>query len=261
MSVARVEWRGLRCLPVVLVLLYASGLLGGCASHGEVDEQAKSDVYDPFEPFNRKMFGLNRAMDRVALKPLAKGYKKVMPAPVRRGFANVFSNFGAPRSALNNFLQGKPGRGFNELGRFLFNSTLGLGGIFDVASAGGMPRYDESFAETLAVWGVPEGPYLVLPFLGPQSALEASAFPVDFYTDVNTYLKTSVRDKLYLFRLLDARARLLSAETFIDKSNDPYIALRESYRQNRLFRVNNGETPAEEESYDDEMLENYYDEQ
>lgn len=244
-----------RAIGALLCLLCLG--VSGCASNAASD--GDRDPYDPFEPFNRKMYKLNEGLDSVILKPLAKGYRKVTPKPIRRGFANIFSNFGAPRSALNNFLQGKPRRGFNELGRFLFNSTLGIGGIFDVASAGGMETYNETFGETLAVWGVPEGPYLVLPFFGSKSMLETTAFPVDWYTDVNPHLKTSVRDKLYFFRTMDSRVRLLSAESFIEKSNDPYIALRESYRQNRMFKVHDGEPPEEDEMFDDdEMFDEFF---
>ena len=248
-----------RSSGVLVCLLCLS--IAGCAGNGTKEDDGSA--YDPFEPLNRKVYKLNEAMDNVLLKPLAKGYRKVTPKPVRRGFANVFANFTTPRSALNNFLQGKPKRGFNELGRFLFNSTLGIGGIFDVASAGGMERYDETFGETLAVWGVPEGPYLVLPIFGSRSMLDAAGFPVDFYTDINAHLKSSVRDKLYFFRLMDARARLLAAENFIEKSGDPYIALRESYRQNREFKIHDGEPPDEElnEMLDDEMFDEFFEDQ
>ena len=247
-----------RAVSILLCLLCVG--TAGCA--GNQAKESESDPYDPYESFNRKMYRMNEAMDTVLFKPLAKGYKAATPKPVRRGFANIFANFTTPRSALNNFLQGKPKRGFNELGRFLFNSTLGIGGIFDVATAGGMVRYDETFGETLAVWGVPEGPYLVLPFFGPSSTLDAIALPVDYYTDINPHLKSSVRDKLYLFRATDSRVRLLAAETFIEKSNDPYIALRESYRQNREFNVYDGEPPSEDvdEMLDDAMFDEFFEE-
>jgi len=246
-----------RYLPVLFCAFCL--ILSGCASHVEQGDGSDTAAYDPFETFNRKMYNVNNSIDRALIKPVAKGYKRFVPAPIRRGFANVFANFGAPRSALNNFLQGKPKRGFNELGRFLFNSTLGIGGIFDVATAGGMERYDESFSQTLAVWGLPEGPYLVLPILGPHTALDSAGLPVDYYSDLNAHLSAGVRDKLYLFRLVDARARLLAAETFLEKSNDPYISLRESYLQNREFRIYDGNPPADtEELLDEEMLDEFF---
>jgi len=249
-----------RCLPVLFCALCLT--LSGCASQSEQVDGADAATYDPLEPFNRTMFKVNMAIDKVAIKPLAKGYKRFVPSPIRRGFANVFANFGAPRSSLNNFLQGKPKRGFNELGRFLFNTTLGIGGIFDVASAGGMERYDENFSQTLAVWGLPEGPYLVLPFFGPHTVLDTAGLPVDIYTDLNAHLTAGVKDRLYLFRLIDARARFLSAETLLDKSNDPYISLRESYLQNREFKVYDGDPPADaEDFYDEEMFDDFFEEE
>lgn len=244
-------------LPIAVICVFSLAL-SACASNGTRTDSAS---YDPFESFNRKVYAFNMNVDKVTLKPLAKGYKKVMPSPIRRGFANIFANLGAPRSSLNNFLQGKPKRGFNELGRFLFNSTLGLAGIFDVASAAGMERYDENFSQTLAVWGLPEGPYLVLPILGPHAALDSVGMPVDYYSDLNTHLTAGVKDRLYLFRMVDARARLLSAETLLDKSNDPYISLRESYLQNRAFKVYDGEPPEDDDILDDEMFDDFFEEE
>lgn len=248
-------------LPLIVCL--AGLALGGCAGNqAQPDDGNGAVAYDPLESVNRKIYLFNGALDRVALKPLARGYRKVVPKSIRRGFSNVFANLGTPRSALNNFLQGKPRHGFNELGRFLFNSTIGIGGVFDVASAGGLEPHSESFGETLAVWGMPEGPYLVLPFFGPHSALSAGALPVDFYTDLNPHLDTSVRDRLYFFRTMDTRVRLLSAESLLDKSNDPYIALRESFLQNRAFRVYDGDPPdGEDDAFNEEIFDDYFDDE
>lgn len=232
----------------------------GCAGNQVQAETSAAETYDPFESVNRKIYRFNDALDRVAFKPVARGYRRFVPPPVRRSFSNVFSNFATPAYALNNFLQGKPRRGFNELGRFLFNSTLGIGGIFDVASAGGMEQFDEGFSETLAVWGIGEGPYLILPILGPRSFLDAAGLPVDYFTDINTYLPSGVKDRLYLFRLIETRSRLLSAESLIENSNDPYIALRESYRQNREFKVYDGNPPQDPTIFDDEMFEDFFEE-
>ena len=244
--------------PTIILCLLGLAV-AGCAGNGVQAGDSESAAYDPLESLNRKIYKFNTSVDKVTTKPLARTYKRFVPSPVRRGFANVFANFTTPSSALNNFLQGKPRRGFNELGRFLFNSTLGIAGIFDVATAGGMERYDENFAQTLAVWGVPEGPYLVLPMLGPHSLLDATAVPLDYYGDINTHLKSGVKDKLYLFRLVDARARLITAENFLDKSNDPYIALREAYLQNREFEIYDGEPPEDPDFLEDEMFEDFFD--
>jgi len=158
-GISRALWKS----PVLGVLVMTLAMLSACATTGSVD-------YDPLESMNRKVHSFNMALDKAVLRPVAKGYKKVVPSPLRKGVTNFFSNLTTPRSALNNFLQGKPKQGFNEIGRFLFNSTLGLGGLIDIASAGGMERYDENFAQTLSVWGVPDGPYIVMPLWGPNMA-------------------------------------------------------------------------------------------
>ncbi|MBT8100333.1 MAG: VacJ family lipoprotein, partial [Gammaproteobacteria bacterium] len=131
--------------------LCAALLLMGCAGNPQSD--AAADNGDPWEPFNRKMYALNRGVDRAALRPLAKGYRKIMPNFAQRGVSNFFDNLSTPASAVNNLLQGKPGRGLSEFGRFLFNSTLGVGGLIDITGHSGVPRYAEDFGQTLAVWG------------------------------------------------------------------------------------------------------------
>jgi phospholipid-binding lipoprotein MlaA len=235
-------------LAITLLLLF------GCATTGDVD-------YDPLEPMNRKVHSFNMALDKAVLRPLAKGYKKVVPSPLRKGVTNFFSNLTTPRSALNNFLQGKPKQGFNEIGRFLFNSTLGLGGLFDIASAGGMERYDENFAQTLSVWGVPDGPYIVLPLWGPNMTSDLFALPVDYYSDIWTYYDdSSVRSKVWGLRLVDLRHRLLSVDSMLNDSADPYITVRESYMQNRDFRIYDGDPP-EEDIYEDELFDEFFEDE
>jgi phospholipid-binding lipoprotein MlaA len=251
----------LRQSLTAIIVCSLSLALAGCAANDARESAESGTTNDPFESFNRKMYDLNIAVDKVALKPIAKGYRRFMPSPVRRAFANIFMNLRTPNSSLNNFLQGKPKRGLNELGRFLFNSTLGIGGIFDVATAGGMERFDENFSQTLAVWGLPEGPYLVLPVFGPHSVLDTAGLPLDYYADLNTHLSAGVKDRLYLFRLVDARARLLSAETLLDGSNDPYIMLRESYLQNREFQIYDGEPPEDPDFLEDEMFEDFFEDE
>jgi phospholipid-binding lipoprotein MlaA len=233
------------------VCLATALLLGACATNQPDNEAESKATYDPWEPLNRGLFDLNRAIDNVSTKPLAKGYRMIMPAMARRGVTNVFDNLTTPGSALNNFLQGKPGRGFSEIGRFIFNSTLGLGGLVDIAAIGGMDRYDEDFSQTFAVWGIPEGPFVVLPILGPHSLLDAVSLPFDFYADLQPRIdNTSLRDKLYAVRIIDVRQRLLAADVFLDESQDPYITLREAYRQNREYLIFDGDPPIEDEYYE-----------
>ena len=239
-----------------LILILAM-CLGACASSGEVENEV-----DPYESFNRKMFEVNRFGDKILYKPFGKAYKAVIPSFARKGINNFFDNLTTPTSALNNFLQGKPKQGWNELGRFMFNTTLGVGGLFDVAAKGGMERYDEDFSQTLAVWGLPEGPYLVIPIWGPRTALSTAAIPVNFVTDAQRYIQnSSVRDKLYILRLIDTRSRLLTTEEIFNKSKDPYIAFREAYLQNRQFVIHDGDPPVDEDFYFFDDEDEFYDDE
>ncbi len=238
--------RGL--LPLLALTLT---LTAGCATQVESTDSTSLGVADPYESFNRKMFEVNRFGDKYFYRPVGKAYKAVLPSFVRKGIGNFFDNLTTPRSSLNNFLQGKPGRGVNELGRFVVNSTIGIGGLFDVAQAGGMERYDEDFSQTLAVWGLPEGHYLVIPIWGPRTMLSTASLPADVYTDLQIrFENTGTRDKLYGVRVLDTRARLLVTEDFLNKSADPYIAFREAYLQNREFNIYDGDPPMNDDFYD-----------
>ena len=143
-------------------LLAAVLTLSACAT---VPEGSESEN-DPWQSFNRSMFEVNRFGDKIIYKPFGQAYKKVVPSFARKGVNNFFDNLRTPSSSLNNFLQGKPGRGFSELARFMFNSTLGIGGLFDVAAAGDLQRFDEDFAQTLAVWGIPGRPVCCRASLG-----------------------------------------------------------------------------------------------
>lgn len=222
--------------------------LAGCATN---DNRARSDA-DPWEPLNRGIYAFNDVPDRYLLKPVARGYRKVLPNLVRRGISNFFDNLTTPRSMVNNFLQGKPSRGLDDLGRFVMNSTVGVAGLFDVASAVGIDVYDEDFGQTFAVWGVPDGPYVVIPFLGPSTLRDGLAYPLDWRSNpLVHYDNSSVRDKLIVLRLIQVRSRLLTAEQLIEDSPDPYVTIRESYLQNREFQVYDGNPPIDEDFYDD----------
>jgi phospholipid-binding lipoprotein MlaA len=225
--------------------------LGACAS---VPEQQRVD-HDPWEPFNRTMHSFNDGLDKVTLRPLAKGYQAITPGPVRKGFSNFFQNLTTPRSILNNFLQGKPSRAFSETGRFILNSTVGIGGIFDVAPAGGMDEYPEDFGQTLAVWGVPDGPYVVVPVFGPRTLRGVAAMPFDIVASpLYHYENSSVRDKLRVMRLIDLRYRLLATDKLLEDSKNPYLTLRESFLQNRKYEIFDGEPPEEEDEFFDELF-------
>jgi phospholipid-binding lipoprotein MlaA len=237
--------RSARASAVIL----AATLLGACAS---IPAERRA-VSDPWEPLNRTIFDVNTAIDKVTLKPIAKGYQAIIPSPVRTGVSNFYSNLATPGSVVNNFLQGKPKRGLSELTRFLFNSTMGLGGILDVATAGGLEAYPEDIGQTLAVWGVPSGPYVMLPLVGPSTLRDALLFPIDAITPLYYYDNTSVRDKLQVLRIIDIRTRLLATEKFLEDSKDRYITLRESYLQNREYVIYDG-NPPEDDAFFDELM-------
>lgn len=237
---------------IALALLAVA--MGGCAS---VPVEDRADT-DPWEPMNRTLYSVNRGIDKVTTKPLAKGYEKIFPRPVRTGISNFFKNLRTPASSINNFLQGKPKRGFSELGRFVFNSTLGVGGIFDIATAGGLEAHVEDFGQTAAVWGVPDGPYVMIPLLGPSTLRDTLLFPLSIVSDpLYYYDNSSVRDKLRILRIIDVRARLLPLESTLEESKDPYITLRESYLQNREYEIYDGEPPEDDEFFDEFLDEEF----
>ncbi len=231
---------------IILALLVAG--TSGCASIAP-DQRVESD---PWESINRTTFKVNRGFDNAVTKPIAKGYRAVLPLPVRKSVTNFSKNLMTPRSVINNFLQGKPENGLSELGRFLFNSTVGIGGLFDVASAAGVEEHPEGFGQTAAVWGVPNGPYVVLPFLGPKTLRDAVILPLDIAADpLYFYDNSSVRTKLYMLRLIDSRYRLLAADKLLDESKTPYVTLRESYLQNREYEIYDGDPPEDDDFFDD----------
>lgn len=230
--------------------LVAPALLA-CAACATTPSGGVGNPGDPLEPLNRGIYRFNDAFDRALLKPVAKGYKAVTPNPVRQGIGNLLANLGYPTVIVNNLLQGKIGAAVSDTGRFLLNSTIGVAGLFDVATPAGLQAHNEDFDQTLAVWGVPRGPYLTLPFLGPSSVRGAFARPLDFWTDTTRYLDdSSVEDKLVVLSIIDARASLLPLEEQIEASNDPYIFVRESYLQNREYLIYDG-NPPEDDLFDD----------
>ncbi|RMG37666.1 MAG: VacJ family lipoprotein [Gammaproteobacteria bacterium] len=230
------------------VLLLAGGLLlSGCAT----TDAEFADPRDPLEGFNRAMFSLNDMLDRALFKPLAQGYQFIVPAPVDKGVTNFFNNLGDVTTAINNLLQLKVGRAANDLGRVVVNSTLGIGGLFDVASNMDLPRHDEDFGQTLGTWGVASGPYLVLPIIGSSSGRDAVGVVVDWFTDPLTYLEDdTLRWSLRGLDFVDTRADLLSASRVVDEAAlDPYAFVRDAYLQRRRNLVYDGNPPPEEEDF------------
>ena len=221
----------------------------GSAANGS--KPARSPA-DPWEPLNRPIHIFNAAVDGVSLRLLAKGYQKVVPAFMRRGVGNFSQNLRSPLHIINNFLQGKIRSGFRQTGRFVMNTTFGIGGLMDVATDAGIEVEIEDFGQTLAVWGVPDGPFVIIPFLGPSTLRDATMIPLNFLADpLLHYDNASVRDKIYLVRFIDVRARLLPASALIRAAYDPYIALREATLQRRRYLIYDGNPPEDDDFYDE----------
>jgi phospholipid-binding lipoprotein MlaA len=257
-SVQRRTNQSVICMPLrlILALLLATGFLGGCAS--SMPSAAKEDrsPADPWEPMNRQISAFNETVDGLTFKPLAKGYEQVIPQVVRRGINNFSRNLIGPLNILNNLLQGKVQRGASETGRFFVNTTFGIGGLFNVGNALGFDVYREDFGQTLAVWGVADGPYVIVPILGPRTLRDAAMIPLNFAADPTFYIKDdSTRLGLYAVRAIDARAMLFTAEALIEDSFDRYLAIREAYLQNRQYLIYDGDPPVDDDFYDD--FENY----
>ncbi len=224
-----------------LLLLLSIVTLTGCASTG-------SNPSDPWEGWNRKVYSFNKAIDTAVAKPLTLGYKAVTPDVVETGVSNVFSNLGDVPNFLNNLLQGKPTDSVSDLARFIINSTLGIAGLWDPASSMGLQKHDEDFGQTLATWGVGDGPYVMLPLLGPSTLRDTFALPVDSETDlINQINHIPTRNQVIILELLDQRAALLSLEEQLESASDEYAFVRDVWLQNRKYKVYDGDMPLDDD--------------
>lgn len=197
--------------------------------------------YDPWEKYNRKMHALNNAVDEAIAKPLAQGYVKVVPRPVRLGVSNFFSNLGQPVSALNALLQGKPKQAGQAMGRFLMNSTLGIGGIFDPASDAKLPRKSEDFGQTLGVWGWKRSRYVELPLFGPRTVRDVVGLVGDApLAPLQQVGDDAVRVFLQGTQLVDVRADLLAVDSMREGAVDDYSLFRDSWLQRRNYQISEG---------------------
>ncbi len=230
---------------LALVVALAVLVMAGCASR-----PANPD--DPLERFNRAMFSFNEGVDKAVIRPVATVYDTVTPSPVKTGVGNFFGNLGDLWIGFNNILQGKVGNGMSDWMRFLVNSTFGLFGLLDVASEMGLQKNDEDFGQTLAVWGVGEGPYVVLPIFGPRTLRDAAVLPVDVQGDPVWRLEhVPTRNTLTGVRMAHNRARLLGLEKTLDEGTlDPYAFTRDFYLQQRRYKVHDGNPPIEYEDFD-----------
>lgn len=230
--------------------------LSGCAHQSE---QTSATQSDPWETVNRATFAFNAQVDTYVIGPVAKSYEWLLPQGVRDGVHNVYTNLGEPANALNNALQGKGEDSLASVFRLLINTTLGLGGVFDVAgSAAGQAVRSEDFGQTLGVWGVPSGPYLVLPLLGPSSVRDATGSAVGYFTEPMTYAETgAVGWGMWGLWGIDQRVRMGPAIDLLVKAPDPYVMAREAYLSTRNNAVWDGNPPFEfpEDEFEDESSE------
>jgi phospholipid-binding lipoprotein MlaA len=223
-----------RCISAFAIAL----ALTGCAT--------SNDPHDPFEGFNRAMFNFNDAIDQAALKPAATAYENVLPTFAQIAVGNFFGNIDDVWTAVNNLLQGKLADGATDVMRVIVNTTFGLGGLIDIGSDVGMTKHNEDFGQTLGVWGVGPGPYVVLPFLGPTTLRDSLALPVDVLGDVWSYKRpVHVRNAGAVLRVIDQRSIVLDATNLIeDAALDRYEFIKDGFLQRRANKVNDGESRA-----------------
>jgi len=229
--------------------------ISACATRPtDPEELALYDqVNDPFEPFNRAVWKANIAVDKVTLRPLAIGYRAVTPAPFRVGIRNGYDNIREPWSLINNVLQGDLSRAGRNLSRFLINSTIGIVGLFDPASDFGIRSAEEDFGQTLATWGVGEGPFLMLPLLGPSNPRDFGGFIAGSFGDpvgLTFWLENldTANLGLNIGNFLVQREQILDQyDALVAESQDSYAAIRSAYRQNREFDIFNGDPPIADE--------------
>ncbi|MBU1690199.1 MAG: VacJ family lipoprotein [Gammaproteobacteria bacterium] len=230
-------------LPTVMLLSLS---LLGCATNG--------DPRDPLEPLNRGIYKFNDAVDKAVLKPVAIGYKENMPDPVRTAVANFFSNLDDVLVLFNDLLQFKLERAATDFSRLVWNTTVGIAGLIDVATPMDLTKHNEDFGQTLGYWGVDTGPYLVLPFLGPSTLRDTVGTIVDVHFDpVAQHTPISERNSAIAIHAVDNRARLLDTEEILDEAAlDRYVFLRDAYLQRRRGLVYDGNPPREKfEDYDE----------
>jgi phospholipid-binding lipoprotein MlaA len=243
------------------LFLVGALLFTGCAtthtSHPSVDS------IDPNEKTNRKFYDFTDKVDRAVLAPVADVYVKYVPNPMQRSIGNFYDNLAYPNVILNAFLQGKVRQGFEDSLRFVVNSTIGLGGLFDMAAPMGLPQHDEDFGQTLGVWGVNTGSYVFVPLLGPSTYRDVPGIPVSVFSNLLFYAGsvagTAFVAPVAILSIIDKRARLSGPMRIRDQAAlDPYLFVREGYLQQRKHLIYDGRPPPEsyEDPLDDAALQN-----
>ena len=227
--------RGLRIIIIGLVSL----MISGCATYSE---NSMRDSSDPWQTFNRPVFVVNDTFDKMLFKPLAKGYEALTPEPVQNAVTNFFSNLGEIDNAINNLLQGKPVEFATSIGRLAINSTVGIGGLFDVASYAGLEHAPEDLGQTLGTYEVDSGPYVVLPLLGSSSIRDIPGRILSIYINPLSWLDdVSFRNIMVGVNTVDSRANLLAKEDIASEiSDDKYTLYRDAFLEEREFQISDG---------------------
>ena len=229
----------MRSVVTILCLLLAG--LFSTASNAEED---------PWESFNRSIYSFNNTADAYLVKPVAQGYAYIMPEVGRKGVNNFFNNLLDVNGALNGLLQGRVDQGLENVGRVIINSTIGIFGLFDVATKLGVPQYQTDFGHTLSIWGVPQGPFVMLPFLGPSTMRSGVGTAFDAYASPMGQMGNSDPAwGLRVFNIVDLRAGLLGADELL--SGDQYIFLRDAYLQQRRLQISDGKLVDDFSEFDD----------
>jgi len=234
---------------LILALLLAAA--SACSAYRAGPDGA---TLDPLEPINRPIYAFNDTLDRWILRPIAKGYDVAAPKPLKFAVMNFFTNWRTPVYVVNHVLQANFGAAARQTGRFAINTTLGLGGIIDAAVDAKLPKEATGFGTTLGKWGVGDGPYWMLPVLGPSNPRDTLGFLADRYIDpLRRYRNTSVRDKLLILRVIETRRQLLSTDKARREAADPYVFVREAYLQNRRFQITGEQDDDELEEFEAEF--------
>jgi len=227
----------------ILILIISLSLLSACASVPGGPTKG-----DPFESYNRAMFKFNDGLDEYVMRPVARGYDAVLPGPVKTGVSNFFSNLGDIFVIINDLLQFKFKQAVSDTTRFVVNSTLGLYGLFDISTPMGMEKHHEDFGQTLATWGIGEGPYIVLPFFGPKTMRGTAGFVIESsYDPVYDIENDDVMWGTVVLRAIDERYKLLGASRVVDQAAlDKYSFVRDAFLQHRRNLVHDGNPPQQE---------------
>lgn len=255
MNIASLQFRLISARSLICIWLL---LAAGCASQGATGQ---NEVNDPFERVNRGIFAFNDFADTYVMRPIAVGYEWLLPGVARTGINNFFDNISYPVDIVNALLQGKFRQAASDSARLGINTTLGFAGFLDPATAAGLAKNNEDFGQTLGVWGVPDGPYLVIPFFGPRTMRSATGDLVDIQINPQFHLgSSSIRTKVNILWLIHRRSTLLGVDQEIKRAFDRYSFLRDSYLQNRNYLRYDGSPPEDDSFFDEEFDEEFEDE-